>query len=212
MSKLDEFLLRQAALKLVYIAIDVPDQSSKAQVTKLLRNWRAGQPDALDRLIPVVEAELRRIATGFMRHERNGHSLQVSGLVNEAYLRLIDQKHVEWHDRHHFFAITATCMRRILVDHARQRRAAKRGGLHDLVPLDGSIDVASERGIDLIALDDALNTLEKLDPRQVRVVELRYFGGFTNAEIAKILDVSVATVKRDWDSARILLTRELTRT
>lgn len=181
----------------------------RAQVTGFLKAWTSGQPEALDQLMPAVHDELRQLAASYMRRERRNHTLQVTGLVNEAYLRLIEQRHVTWQDRRHFYAVAAKCMRRVLVDYARQRQAEKRGGDKTFVALDESVDVADERGVDLIALDAALVALAKLDDRQAQVVELRYFGGLSIPETARQLDVSIATVKRDWQSARIWLTRQL---
>jgi RNA polymerase sigma factor (TIGR02999 family) len=184
---------------------------NRTRVTGFLKAWRSGQAEALDRLLPIVQDELRQLAASYMRRERRDHTLQVTGLVNEAYLRLVEQKNVSWQDRHHFFGIAAQCMRRVLVDYARQRRAGKRGGGQLFVALDQSIDVAEERGIDVVALDDALDALRELDDRQAKVVELRFFGGLTIAETAHLLNISPATVKRDWETARIWLTCELAR-
>lgn len=181
----------------------------RTAVTGHLKAWSSGQPEALDRLLPIVHDELRQLAASYMRRERRDHTLQITGLVNEAYLRLVEQKEVSWHDRRHFFGIAAQCMRRVLVDYARQRHAAKRGGQHAVVAFDETIDVAVGRGADLVALDDALETLAALDARQASVVELRYFGGFSIAETAEHLGISPATVKRDWESARVWLTRQL---
>jgi RNA polymerase sigma factor (TIGR02999 family) len=185
------------------------DSGERHDVTRLLQDWAGGQREALDKLIPAVHDELRKLAGGRMRHERPDHTLQVTGLVNEAYMRLIDQKRVQWRDRRHFFAIASECMRRILVDYARQRGTKKRGGDKVMVELDEFVDAAEERGINLIALDDALAALNELDPRQAKIVELRYFGGLTVAEIAETLDVSPATIKREWDTARIWLAAQL---
>jgi RNA polymerase sigma factor (TIGR02999 family) len=185
------------------------DSADRSDVTRLLKEWAGGQRDALDKLVPAVHGELRKLAGGRMRGERPGHTLQVTGLVNEAYLRLIDQKRVQWRDRRHFFAIASECMRRILVDYARRRHTKKRGGDKVVVELDEFVDAAEERGIDLIALDDALAALGELDPRQAKVVELRYFAGLSVAEIAETLEVSPATVKREWDTARLWLTSQL---
>lgn len=189
----------------------MPNDPVRAEVTGLLRAWSSGRAEALDSLIPVVHQELKQIAAGYMRRERPEHTLQATGLVNEAYLRLVEQHNVTWHDRRHFYGIAAQCMRRILVDYARQRKAEKRGGDQTFVTIDESVDASTPRGIDLIALDDALAALAELDPRQAQVVELRYFGGLSIAEAAEQLDVSVATVKRDWESARVWLTCQLAR-
>ncbi len=185
------------------------DSASRPQVTGFLRAWSAGQPEALDQLIPLVHTELKKIAVGYMRRERQNHTLQVTGLVNEAYLRLVEQKNVTWQDRRHFFGIAASCMRRVLVDYARQRLADKRGGDKTFVSLDDAGELATPSGIELIALDDALTSLAALDERQAHVVELRYFGGLSIAETAAHLGISPATVKRDWESARVWLTCQL---
>jgi RNA polymerase sigma factor (TIGR02999 family) len=182
---------------------------ARAEVTGFLKAWSSGQSEALEDLLPVVHDELRQLAASYMRRERRNHTLQVTGLVNEAYLRLVEQRHVTWQDRRHFYGIAAQCMRRVLVDYARQRDAEKRGGGLTFVALDESVDVSDVGRVDLIALDAALVALAKLDPRQAQVVELRYFGGLSIAETAAQLDISEATVKRDWISARIWLTRQL---
>jgi RNA polymerase sigma-70 factor (ECF subfamily) len=177
-------------------------------VTALLLAWQAGDETALARLTPLVHQELRRIARHCMRGERAHHSLQATALVHEAYLRLVDAQHVNWQNRAHFLAISARLMRRILVDIARARRYQKRGG----DPLQVSISDAlltSEKGQDLVALDDALQALAKLNERKSRVVELRFFGGLSVAETAAVLDVSPQTVMRDWKLARAWLWREL---
>src|SRR6185436_19619822 len=158
------------------------DPANRDEVTSLLKAWGAGRAEARDRLMTEVHEELRRLARSHMRRERPNHTLQVTGLVNEAYLRLIEQTHVTWQDRRHFFGIASECMRRVLIDYARQRRATKRGGDKIVVALDETIDVAESRGIDVIALDDALSSLATLDPRQAKVVELRYFGGLSIAD------------------------------
>ena len=188
-----------------------------AQVTVLLRAWGAGDPGALDRLTPVIYEELRRIARRYMRNERAGNSLQATALVNEAYLRLIDVHNVGWHDRVHFFAVSAQMMRRILVDAARARASGKRGGDVKRVNhstafnLDQIPDTGSERGAELIALDDALNGLADLDPRKAQVIELRFFGGLSVEETAQVLRISPQSVMRDWKLAKAWLLRELSR-
>ena len=184
----------------------MPDSS----VTTLLRAWRAGDAGALDRLIPLVHEELHRLAQGYMRGERPDHTLQATALVNEAYLRLVDAA-VDWKDRAHFFAVAATTMRRILVSHARGRLAAKRGQGGIAVTLCEDHAVVAARDTDLLALDEALAALERIDPRQSRIVELRYFAGLTIEETAGALGVSPATVKLDWSLARAWLFRELSR-
>jgi len=178
-------------------------------VTGLLLAWRAGDASALERLIPLVHAELQRIAHRFMRKERAGHSLQTSALVNEAYLRLIDAHNVDWQNRAHFFAISASLMRRILVDLARERQARKRGGSAELVVLDEALVAGRERHTDLVALDEALTALAATDERKSKVVELRFFGGLNEAEIAEALQVSPETVRRDWRLAKSWLLRFL---
>ena len=184
---------------------------STGQVTVLLKAWAAGRKEALDDLMPLVYGELRKLAASHMRRERPNHSLQVTGLVSEAYLKLVDQHDVNWQDRRHFFGIAAQCMRRILVDHARQRHAQKRGSGDTHVVLDEDVHGAAERSWEIVALDDALQSLAELDPRQARVVEMRYFGGMTHAEIAEVLDVSVSTVKRELDASQIWLTHAMSR-
>ncbi len=179
------------------------------QLTEALVAWSAGDAAALDTLIPIVESELRRMARRHMARERPGHTLQTTALVNEAYIRLIDQKRVRWQNRAHFFAIAAQAMRRILISMARARCAEKRGGPQAPVPLEEAAEVSIDRAADLVALDDALQTLATLDPRRARVVELRYFGGLSVEETAAALTVSQETVMRDWKRARAWLATEL---
>jgi RNA polymerase sigma factor (TIGR02999 family) len=178
-------------------------------VTEWLVAWSGGDDSALDRLIPVVHAELRRLARRAMRKERPEHTLQTTALVNEAYLRLVDMRGVTWNDRAHFFAMSARLMRRILVDHARSRRYQKRGGGAKAVPFDEGLAVAREPGTDLVALDEALKALAALDARKSQVVELRFFGGLSVEETAVALRLSPATVMRDFRFARSWLLREL---
>ena len=180
------------------------------QVTRLLQAWSDGDAAALEQLTPLVYEELRRLAARYMGRERPGHTLQTSALINEAYLRLVDAG-VQWQNRVHFFAISAQVMRRILVDFARARRNLKRGGGVQPVSLDDVTVVAPERSADLLALDEALDRLAALNPRLGRVVELRYFGGLTEEEMAEVLRVSPRTVRHDWGLARAWLYRELTR-
>jgi RNA polymerase sigma factor (TIGR02999 family) len=182
---------------------------SSNDVTRLLVDWRNGDEEALDRLIPLVYDELRRMAGRYMRGERGDHTLQTSALVNEAYLRLADHKNIEWQNRAHFFGVAAQAMRRVLVDYARTRNVQKRGGGAARVAFDDAVDVAEERAAELVALDDALRALAAFDERKARVVELRYFGGLTAEEAAEVLGVSLATVERDWTAARAWLIREL---
>jgi len=179
------------------------------EVSTLLRAWSGGDPGALARLTPIVYDELHRLARRFMKRERPGHSLQTTALVNEAYTRLVDYKRMQWQDRAHFFAVSAQLMRRNLVEHAR-RHNLKRGGGVQHVSLDEATIVGGDGDTDLVALDDAMNALARLDPRKVQVVEMRFFGGLSVEETAEVLKVSPVTVKRDWRSARTWLYRELT--
>jgi len=178
-------------------------------ISQLLRAWSDGDQLALDELTPIVYAELRRLAHRYMRGERPDHDLQTSALVNEAYIRLVDYKRMQWQNRAHFFAVSAQLMRRILVDHAR-RHNLKRGRGVPHVSLDEAVVVSADPGADLVALDDALNALARVDPRKVRVVEMRFFAGLSVEETALVLKVSPVTVRRDWSSAKIWLYRELT--
>ncbi|MCX6551428.1 MAG: sigma-70 family RNA polymerase sigma factor [Acidobacteria bacterium] len=180
-------------------------------VTELLLAWGGGDEAALDALVPLVYAELHRLARLYMRRERHGHTLQTTALVNEAYVRLIDASRVRWQNRSHFFAVSARLMRQILVDAARAHGSLKRGGDVARVPLDDDLAVSLERGDDLVAIDEALTALSAMDPRKAQVVELRYFGGLTVEETAEVLKVSVDTVMRDWKVARLWLHRELER-
>jgi RNA polymerase sigma factor (TIGR02999 family) len=179
------------------------------EITQLLIAWRNGEPAALDELIPLVQNELRRLARNYMRRQKPGHTLQTTALVNEAYLRLVDSNRVNWQDRNHFFAISAQLMRRILVDAARRKNSQKRGGDRFQVTLDDALNIADEKDTNIIALDEAMQELATLNPRQSQIVELRYFGGLTEEEIAAMLDVSTRTVRRDWNLARAWLFREL---
>ena len=184
---------------------------STQEVTQLLIAWNQGDAAALEQLIPLVQAELYRLARHYMRNERAGHPLQPTALVNEAYIRLIEWQNVEWQNRAHFFGVSAQLMRRILVDLARERGNLKHGGGARRVSLDEAMVVAPERGADLLALDQALDRLAALSTRQSRVVELRYFGGLNQEEIAEVLKVSLRTVQSDWRLARTWLYRELSR-
>ena len=179
------------------------------EITQLLAEWSEGNQAALDQLYPLVYNELRRLAHGYLRRERKGHTLQTTALINEAYLRLVDQKHVHWANRSHFFGISAQIMRRILIDHARRYDYAKRGGGAQRISLDEAAIVAKQRGRTLLLLDEALKSLAKIDPRRSQVVELRYFGGLNNDEIAGVLKISENTVTRDWNMARAWLYQEL---
>ena len=178
-------------------------------MTALLLRWGQGDADAREALIPLVEHELRRIARHCMAGERVGHSLQATALVNEAYIRLVDGKAVQWQDRAHFLAVSARVMRHILVDHARARRYQKRGGDAARVTFDEALVVTQELNTDLVALDDALETLAKFDERKSRVIELRFFGGLSVEETASVLKVSPATVMGDWRLAKAWLKREM---
>ena len=182
---------------------------SQTEVTELLVAWSKGDKAALDRLIPLVYQELKRIARYHMRRERAGHTLQTSALANEAYMRLIDYDRMSWQGRAHFFAVAAQAMRRILVDHARKRNFAKRGAGPLKVSLDEAASLADEKAADMVALDDALKSLATIDPRKSEVVELRYFGGLSIGETAEVLGVFTVTVERDWSTVRIWLHREI---
>jgi RNA polymerase sigma factor (TIGR02999 family) len=182
---------------------------SPPDITGLLDDWGRGDPRALDRLVPLVYAELRRVAARQLRHERDGHSLQPTALVHEAYLRLVDQRQVHWQSRAHFFAVSAQVMRRILVDHARRRKAAKRGDDAERVSIAQDIAAPACDAISVLALDRALERLETTDPALARIVELRAFGGLTVDEVAHVLKVSPSTAKRSWRTARAWLVREL---
>jgi RNA polymerase sigma-70 factor (ECF subfamily) len=184
---------------------------SPHEITELLIAWGNGSRDALERLIPLVYEELRRLAHRYMRRERPGHSLQTTAVVHEAYLRLIDQKHVHWQNRAHFFAIAAQMMRRILITHAQSQAYAKRGGGALKVSLDEAAILSKERAGELIALDEALKSLSAIDPRRSHVVELRFFGGLSNEEIAEVLKTSPNTVTRDWNVAKAWLYREMSK-
>ena len=181
------------------------------QITRLLQAWGNGDQAALDRLTPVVYDELRRMARRYMRREREGHTLQTTALVNEAYLRLVDVTHVSWQDRAHFFAVSAQMMRRILVDAARARASSKRGGLAVRAELEEIPDLSSGRDREIVAIDDALNALGELDPRKAKVIELRFFGGLSVDETAEVLKISPQSVLRDWKLAKAWLMRELSR-
>jgi RNA polymerase sigma factor (TIGR02999 family) len=178
-------------------------------VTGLLAAWRGGRDEALDDLIPVVYGELRRLARQQLRRERPDHSLQPTALTHEAFLRLFGTRQVSWQNRTHFFAVAATLMRRLLVEHARKRGAARRGGPATRVALDEARSPVASPDVDVMALHEALDGLEQIDPRQSRIVELKYFGGMTNEETAEVLGLSPATVKREWSVAKLWLRRAL---
>jgi RNA polymerase sigma factor (TIGR02999 family) len=182
---------------------------SPRDVTALLGDWSRGSPGALGELLPLVYAELRRIAARQLRRERAGHTLQPTALVHEAYLRLIEQRHVDWQNRAHFFGVAAHLMRRLLVDHARRHGASKRGDGVPGVPLDEARDLATPGQLPILALDAALNRLDAFDADLARIVELRAFAGLTVEEAARVLNVSPSTAKRDWRTAKAWLQREL---
>ena len=179
------------------------------EITQLLAAWREGNQAALDELYPLVYDELHRLARRYMSKERKGHTLQTTALINEAYVRLVDQRNVQWANRSHFFAISAQIMRRILIDHARRHAYAKRGGGARQVSLDETATMVQDDFSEFLRLDEALKSLAQLDPRRSQVVELRYFGGLNNEEIAGVLKISENTVIRDWNMARAWLHRQL---
>jgi RNA polymerase sigma-70 factor (ECF subfamily) len=184
-------------------------KSSPGQVSLLLSDLQQGKADAASKLMPLVYGELRRLAAHYLRQESPGHTLQPTALVHEVYLKLVEQGNASWQSRAHFFGIASRLMREILVEHARKRRALKRGGLQQKVQLAEALAVAPNRPIELVALDEALRRLEKLDPQQSRIVELRFFGGLSIEETAEVLGVASRTVKRDWSVARVWLHREI---
>jgi RNA polymerase sigma factor (TIGR02999 family) len=183
--------------------------TSTSDVTRLLQDWGEGDPSALERLIPLVFADLRQIAGRMFQRESDGHTLQPTALVNEVYLRLMDQRKIHWQNREQFFGVAALMMRRILVDYAKGRQAAKRGSGAPKVQLDETIAVPELRGVDVVALDEALSRLAEIDPRQGRIVEMRFFMGLDHEEIGDLLKISVTTVKREWRTAKLWLYREL---
>jgi RNA polymerase sigma factor (TIGR02999 family) len=184
---------------------------SAGKITELLRAWSGGDERALAKLVPLVYDDLRQLARRSLRREQPGHTLQPTALVHEAYARLLDQNRVEWRNRTHFFAVAAQTMRRVLVDHARKRKASRRGGGDLRLSLDEALAAGHDRDVDLVSLDHALRGLTAIDAVQGRIVELRYFGGLTIEEAAEVLSISPATVKRDWTVARAWLYREMTR-
>lgn len=179
--------------------------STSNEVTQLLVEWGQGDQQALNQLMPLVYNELHRIAARYLRRERAGHTLQSTALINEAYLRIVNINEITWQNRAHFFGVAAQIMRRLLVDHARSKLYAKRGGGAARVTLDEAIVGAAEREVDLLALDSALQLLAEIDPQQNRIIELRFFGGLTIEETAEVLGISTATVKRDWKMAKAWL-------
>jgi RNA polymerase sigma factor (TIGR02999 family) len=186
------------------------EERGQAQITQLLLDWSAGNRGALEQMAPLVYGELHRLAHHYMNRERAGHTLQTSALVNEAFLRLVDQRNVKWNNRAHFFAIAAQMMRRILVDYARSHLYAKRGAGAVHLSLDHAGLVSKEPSAEVTALDEALTKLEEIDSRQARVVELRFFGGLTINETSEVMAISVDMVKREWSTARAWLYREMT--
>jgi RNA polymerase sigma factor (TIGR02999 family) len=184
-------------------------QTSTDGITKLLQGWQGGDRTALDALVPVVYKELHRLAHCELRKERPDHTLQSTALVHEAYFRLVGKNLPQWESRTHFFAIAAQLMRQILVDYARRHRASKRGSGVCMLTLDDAISLAKRKDVDVIAIDDALNTLAEIDPRQSRVVELRFFAGLSLEEISEVMGIATATVQRDWTAARAWLYREI---
>jgi RNA polymerase sigma-70 factor, ECF subfamily len=180
------------------------------EVSQLLVEWRNGDQQALDRLMPLVYDELRRIAGRYMRRERKDHTLQTTALVNEAYLRMVGQQHVDWQNRAHFFAVAASIMRHLLVDHARANGRVRRGSNPQQVTLDETAIISEQKGEELLALDEALTKLNEIDERKVKIVELRYFSGLSGEETAEVLGVSEITIKREWLKAKAWLYRELT--
>jgi len=180
-----------------------------AEVTELLRRWSSGDVAARESLVPLVYDQLRRLARYYLASQRSDHTLQSTAIVHEAYLRLAGRDNVHWENRRHFFAVAAQLMRRILVDHARKRNAAKRGGAQLTLLVDEAVEPSSQRELDLVALDDALKVLAELDERQSRIVELRFFGGLSIEDTSRILEISPATVKREWSTARAWLYEEI---
>ena len=198
----------QTASPLLDSAVQMP--TPPVDVTKILQDWSQGDASALERLIPLVFEDLRQIAGRLFQRESDGHTLQPTALVNEVYLRFMGQRKMHWQNREQFFGVAGLLMRRILVDYAKGRQAAKRGSGAPRVPLDETIAVPEIRDLDVVALDEALSRLAEVDPRQGRIVEMRFFMGLSHEEIADILEISVTTVKRDWKTAKLWLHRELT--
>jgi RNA polymerase sigma factor (TIGR02999 family) len=195
--------------RVMSVHLDHMGTPSQQNLTELLQEWQQGNRAALDRLTSIVYDELRRIAHRYLKHERNGHTLQTTELVHEAYTRLLGKRDVDWQNRSHFFGVTAQVMRHILVDHARRRQFAKHGGDVRHVSLDNAAVMTQQRAAELVALDEALLELEQIDPRKSRVVELRYFGGLSLEETAEALEVSLMTVRRDWRAAKAWLYRRM---
>lgn len=181
------------------------------EVTQLLVDWSNGDQSALERLMPLIDEELRRLAHRYMSRERVGHTLQTTALVNEAFLRLVNRKNLQWQNRAHFFGIAANLMRTILVDHARAHACTKRGGGARKLELDEALVISQQKASEVLALDDALKQLALIDPQQSRIVELRFFGGLTVEEAGEVLHVSPATIKREWSTAKAWLYHELSK-
>ena len=184
--------------------------SETSEITQLLKAWEKGDKDALDKLMPLVMNELRKIAKNKLRNEKSGHLLQTTALVNELYLKLVDQKSVNWQNRSHFFAISATCMRRIVIDYAKSINRGKREGKFEHLPISEIDLITPEKSVELIALDEVLQELEKQDKRKSQIVEMRYFGGYSVEEIAQILGISERTIQREWKMAKAWLNIQLT--
>ncbi len=190
----------------------MPSAGASPDVTQLLLNWSKGDQAALEELMPLVYNELRRLASAYLRRERPNHTLQSTALVHEAFMRLVNQQEVQWQSRAHFFAIAAQMIRRILVDHARSQRAEKRGSGAVKLELDAALAIPLKTDVDLVLLNDALDRLAEMDPRQSRLVELRFFAGLSIEETAQVMQLSPATIKREWNAARAWLFREISRT
>jgi RNA polymerase sigma factor (TIGR02999 family) len=201
--------MRKKGLPLVHDNHEAGSAVESRDPTRLLAESQAGDQSALDRLMPIVYNELRRIAARYLHSERTGHTLQTTALVHEAYLRLVDETRIQWQGRAHFFGVAATVIRNILVDHARTNKAAKRGGGAQKLSLDEALAVAAGQETDILAVDDALQALSKIDRQQGRIVELRFFAGLTIEETAEVLRISPSTVKRDWILAKTWIYREL---
>ena len=210
---MNQFAIFKAQNPIVWKRVNMEQSFGKSkEITGLLRDWGEGKQEALDALLPLVYDELHRQANRFLRRERRDHTLQTTALIHETYLKLIDQREVNWQNRAHFFGIAAQVMRRILVDYAKTRHREKRGGIGENLPLEeAALIVSGEKNIDLVALDEALTRLAKMDERQGRIVELRYFSGLSIEETAEVLHVSRATVKNDWRTAKAWLHQEITK-
>ncbi len=206
----DVIISPKAMERAVQTGVSRNGDAARGELSTLLRAWSGGDQSALEQLTPFVYDELRRLARRYMKRERPGHSLQTTALVNEAWIRLVDYKRMQWQDRAHFFAISAQLMRRILVEHARRHNLKRGGGVHH-VPLDEAFVMCGDRSTDVVALDDAMSELARLDPRKVQVVEMRFFGGLSVEETAEVLKVSPVTVMRDWSAAKAWLHREMSR-